>query len=135
MAESATFERPEVPAAPVYVDEVDHVAGRDAIDQVAGGSAAYQRETDPCQPFVGAGLRGEPEDARQRDQRNDGHQQRLERDVGRVEQAERRAGVADVREVEQSGHDLHAVVQRQPQPHERLAGLVERDHHRGEGGQ
>ena len=46
-------ERPEVPAAPVDVHEVDDVAGVQPIDQIAERAAENEREADARQPLVG----------------------------------------------------------------------------------
>ena len=45
-------ERPEVPARPVHVDEVDDVAYGDAVDEIAGRAAENQRQARPRQPLV-----------------------------------------------------------------------------------
>ena len=52
MAESATVERPEVPARPVDVDKVDDISGRHAIDHIPYGSADHERQTELCQRFA-----------------------------------------------------------------------------------
>ena len=108
MAASATLKAQKC-TPPVDVDEVHDVAGDRAIDQVAERAAEDQRQAETRQPLVGAEL---PRVERNRDQRDRGdpdHDRRLERKVRRVQQAERRAGVLHVGDVEETrDHDVLA---------------------------
>ena len=63
----------------------------------------------------------DPDERRRRRQRDHG---RLVRKVDGVQEAERRAGVADVREVQHAGDHGDAVVQRDVRAHQRLGDLV-----------
>ena len=91
-----------------------------AIDQVAERAAQDQREAVARQPFVRAQLPGIERDRDQRERGNPDHHRRLVREVRRVEQAERRAGVLHVREVEHVRDDRHVLRQRQHRADEHL---------------
>ena len=95
-------ERPEVGVAPVDVDEVDDVAGDGAVDQVAERAAEDQREPEARQPLVEPELRRVGGNRDERDGGDADHHQRLVGKVGGVQQAERRAGVVHVGEVEEA---------------------------------
>ena len=41
-----SVERPEVPAKPVHIDEIDNMASRNSIDQVSDGATRDEREAD-----------------------------------------------------------------------------------------
>src|SRR5688572_24291489 len=78
-------ERPEVPAIAVNIDEIEDVAGADAIDQVAGSATDHEREAEPGQhlvTFEGRGIDGQAGKRRDGDGRE---QDRLEREVHLVE--------------------------------------------------
>src|SRR5687768_11522956 len=90
-----------MPVAAVEVDEVEHVAHREAVDQVARRAADERRRGDS------------------------GEQQRLERKVNVVEKPVCRARVVHPRQIEEAGDDGHALVQRQAAPHHRLDELIE----------
>ena len=103
IAESATLNAQKCVRAPVHVDEVDDVAGDGAVDQVADRAAEDQRQAEARQPLVEAELRRVGRDGDER-QRRDRRSSRavLNGKSARVQQAERRAGVADVRQVEEA---------------------------------
>ena len=61
---------------------------------------------------------------RRGDERDDGG---LERKIDRVQDAERGAGVAHVREIDQTRDDRHALVQRQAGADHRLGRLIDED--------
>src|SRR6202521_5858974 len=87
-------ERPEVIRPPVDVDEVHHRSRRDPIEQVACGAADDQREPDARRELVMAEVRQVHADRNERRRRDGGNDHDLEREVGRVEKAERGAGIA-----------------------------------------
>ena len=97
IAASATLNAQKCDVAPVHVHEVDDVADDRAVDEVAEGAAEDQRQPEPRQPLVEPELRAVGGDRDQRDRRDADHDRRLVGKVRGVEQAERRAGVLDVR--------------------------------------
>ena len=97
-------ERPEVIRPPVDVDEIDDRAGDDAVDQVAGGAADDQRQADPRHAADDA--RGSPRTAptpMSAAVAMTAISTVLNGKSARVQDAERRAGVPHVREVEKPG--------------------------------
>ena len=101
IAASATLKAQKCVAAPVDVDEVDDVSGDRAVDQIAERAAEDQRQSEPRDPLVEPELRRVGGNRDQRHGRDADHHQRLVRKVGGVQQAERRAGVLDVGEVQE----------------------------------
>ena len=73
---------------------------------------------------------------RQAGQRGDGHEGErggLERELNRVEKAERGAGVVHARQVEEAGDDADALMQIETIADERLCRLVDEDDGQGNG--
>jgi len=71
-----------MPGAPVSVHEVEHVAGRGAVDEIADGAAEHAGDARPGDPVLVGQARGIPRHA---GQGGAGHQhghRRLEREVG-----------------------------------------------------
>ena len=68
-------------------------------------------------------------DANQRRRRHDRNHHRLVRKIDGVQDAERRAGISDVREVQQPRDDRRALVKRQRAPDDRFRQLIQRDDH------
>ena len=120
-------ERPEVPAAEDHVDEVDDGPERQAVDEVADGAAQNESQPHARQALVRRQPRCVERDGHQGSCRGQGHDGRLVREVHRVQEAERRARVAHVHDVQQVRDDGDAVVDRNPGPHEQLGQLIERD--------
>ena len=124
-------EGPEVVVAPVDVDEVDHRAEEDAVDQVAGRAADDQRQADAGDHLVPRDAGRVEADANQRRHRDHRDHDRLERELDAVEDAERGAAVEHVGEVHHPGDDRHALVLGERRLDHRLGGLVDGDdHHR-----
>ena len=122
--------RPEVPAVPVGIDEIQHVAAGRAIDQVADRPAQHAGDADPRQPVAERHRRSVPCDAAERDRGHERQHDRLERKFHAVQHAERGAGVVHARQVEKAGDHFRALVQRQRRTDHRLGDLVEDDHRR-----
>ena len=121
-------ERPEVPAAPVDVDEVEHVAGAQPVDQVAGRAA--DDRTPARSASAAARPAGSPRRAPAPSSATAATSDRttvLNGKVDGVQQPERRAGIVHPSQVEEAGNDLDALVQLEARPDERLVDLVERD--------
>ena len=95
-------ECPEMPAAPVDVDEVEHVTGMKPVDQVAKRAAEDQRQADPGGPLVRIEMARVVGDAEERQQPQPRRHQPPILGVQIVEQAERDAGIAHVREIDQT---------------------------------
>jgi hypothetical protein len=112
---------------PVDVDEVHHRSRRDPIDQVARGAADDQREADARRKLVMAEVGQVHADRDEGRRRDDGNDHDLEREVGRVEKAERGTRIAHVRQVQKPRHDGHAGVQREHLPDQRFRQLIGRD--------
>ena len=102
IAASATLNAQKCDVAPVHVDEVHDVADDRAIDEVAEGAAEDQRQPESRQPLVEPELRAVGGDRHQRDRGDADHDRRLVGKVRGIQQAEGRAGVLHVREVEQA---------------------------------
>ena len=114
-------------AAPVHVDEIHDIPGGRTIDEVANRAAKDQREAEAGEPLLwrqGERISRDGAECHERD-RHHHHRLILELDV--VQHAEGGAGVSYVREIEQSGNDVEAVVQGQLRPNDRLGNLVQRD--------
>ena len=99
-------ERPEVRRAPVDVDEVDDVPDDGAIDQVAERAAEDERQPERAR----AARESRAASRRRRSRRAPCRQcaimtAGLVREVGGVQQPERRAGVLHVREIEKARDD------------------------------
>src|SRR5262245_45016375 len=97
------IESPEVPAATVEVEEVEHVAVEDAIDQVADRTANHERQPEPSQPLLGRKHRHvdrQPDQRRALQEREHG---RLERKIDAVHEAESGPSVMDPGEAEKAG--------------------------------
>src|SRR5687767_12783842 len=120
------IERPEVPVAPVDVDEIDDVAGAKPVDQVASRAADDQCQADACEELSGREGRRVDGEGQQRHRRDDRQQHRLERKVRGVQQSEGRAIIVHPSQVEQAGNNLDAVVQLEARSDKRLGRLVER---------
>ena len=63
-------ERPEVMRPPVDVDEIDHRAGDDPVEEVAGGAADDQRQADACHQLMMRQARRVQPDADERGRRD-----------------------------------------------------------------
>src|SRR3989441_6639911 len=86
-------ERPEMIQVPVHIDEVDHRSGGNPVEQVARSAADDEREADARDQLVmreAGGIHAHPDQRGRRDHRD---HDRLERELGVVEDAERRAEV------------------------------------------
>ena len=101
MAASATLKAQKCQPLPRRIDEVEHVAGGGAIDQVADRSSQNTRDAQPRQPVRRRHRRGIPGDADQRQRRHQREHDRLARELHRVEHPERRAGVVHARQRQQ----------------------------------
>ena len=127
MAASATLNAQKCDVAPVDVDEVDDVAGHRAIDQVAERAAEDQRQAEARQPLVEA--RAASRRRRSRPARSPAMpiiSTALNGKVRGVEQPERRAGVLDVRDVEEARDDRDVIVEIERPADDRLGELIER---------
>ena len=111
----------------VHVHEIDHRPRQNPIDQVAGCAADDEREADARDQLMMREARGVHADADERGGRDDGNQHRLERKLRSIEDAERRARVLHVRDVDEAVHDRHADGQRQHLPDHPLGELIDGD--------
>src|SRR5207244_3953377 len=110
-----------------HVDEIDHRSTDDPVDEVARGTSDDQREADAREYLM---MRQAGRVAASRNDRphgDGGDYQRLEWKRGGVQDAERRAGVPDVREINQSRYDRDAGVQRQHLADRHFRELIEHD--------
>src|SRR5437660_7023766 len=93
------------------VEEVDDFAGADAVDEVADGPAEDRGHADPAdpiggrQPHVDRAEQGEGQDRREPEE------QQAEPGMGAGQDAERRAGVPDIGDVEEAGDYGDGLVQ------------------------
>ena len=93
MAESATLNVQKSPGAEVEVDEIDHRTAEDAVEQVARGTAAHQREADAREQLMArqsGGVHADADQCARGDERDDN---RLARKIDAVQETERRAGI------------------------------------------
>src|SRR5688572_73551 len=119
--------RPEVPARPVEVDEVYDVSRGDPVDEIARGAPDDEREADPGEPLPGRQHRRIQGETGERRRRHDSEDDRFQRKVGGVHQAERCARVVDAGQIEKAGNHGPALKQVEFRPDDRLGGLVEDD--------
>ena len=127
MAESATLNAQKCQPPSTTSTKSTTEPSAQAVDQVADRAAEDQRQADARQRA--RATTAAPRRARCRRAQRRGHERddgRLVREVHRVQDAERRAGVPHVRQVQQARDDRDAVVQRDLGAHERLGHLVER---------
>src|SRR2546430_928495 len=116
-------ERGPVPAGGMQVEEVDHLAIAEAVDQVAERSAEDERESGAEEPPSRRAHDQRAEDA-DGDHREADEQRRLP--ACRIgEEAERRALVIDEHQVEEA-RQLEPLAVAEPAEHDRLRRLVGR---------
>jgi hypothetical protein len=123
---SKSIERPEVPTAPVDVDEINDRSRDNPVHQVACRPADDERQTDPRDPLMMRQARGVHPHADERRGGDQGDHDRLERELRGVQDPERRPGVPDVGEIHEPGDDRHALVKWQTESDHRFGQLVER---------
>ena len=111
------IESPEMNASPVHVDEVDHVACRRAIDQIADRAAKNQRQTDNAPRAARAAVSSAyVATAASATMATDTITSGFVDELDVVQHAKCRARVADVSEVEEARNHRHAFMQRQVAP-------------------
>ena len=112
----------EVGAAPVEVEEVGDVVEAEAVEEVAGDSAAEEAEGDAVDAAGGEELAAEQDEGYQHGEGEGG-----EGEVLAAEHAPGGAGVADVGEVEKAGDDGVGFEQGECAADPLFCGLVEQD--------
>ena len=110
---------------PVHIDEIDDRPYHDAIDEVARRAAHDQGESDARQHLLVRETGRVQRDADERACRDNCDGNRLERKIGRVQDAERGARILNVGEIQEARHHGHALVQGKRPAHNRLRRLIE----------
>ena len=106
IAASATLNAQKCQPPPVEVEEVQHVAEQDPVDQVAGRAADDERQPEPRQPlFRRAAWPTYTVSPTSAAVCTSASTAVLNGKVDAVQQPERRAGIVDPRQVEEAGND------------------------------
>jgi len=111
--------------SPVHIDKIEDIAGTRPVDEVPDSPSQNERETDASQPLLRGELGRIHADADERHNRHPDEQWRLERKVDPVQYAERCAGIADMRQIEEPRHDPGACVKREGGAHKHLGELID----------